>query len=167
MKSSGGKRTTIIHNTFVVGVVLKGINGLAELAGAAILMFTSPAAVRSLIRTLTFHELSEDPHDVIANFLLHSVSSFSENARLFGVLYLAIHGAVKLFLVVTLLRRKYWAYPAAIIVFGAFIVYQMYQYTISHAIAMVILSAIDAAVIVFTLLEYRTIRQVRPPAVAP
>jgi uncharacterized membrane protein len=159
MEEASPRRTrNIVHDSFVVGVVLKGLNGLAELVGAIALFFTTPEAIRSFIRALTLHELTEDPHDVIANVLLNAAKSFSVSTQVFGILYLAIHGVVKLFLVIMLLRRKYWAYPVAIAVFSVFIIYQMYQYTISHAIGLVALSIIDIAVIALTIVEYHNVR---------
>jgi uncharacterized membrane protein len=148
----------LLHDSFIIGLILKGLNGLAELVGATLILFVTPEAVRSFVRALTFHELTEDPHDVLANALLRMAKSFSISTQVFAVLYLAIHGAVKIFLIVMLLRRKYWAYPVAVVIFTIFIIYQVYRYTVTHSISLVLLSVVDVIVIVLTIIEYNSLR---------
>ena len=64
----------------------------------------------------------------------------------------------KLLLVGALLRRKLWAYPIAMIAFGAFILYQLYRFTFTHSIGLIALSVFDLAVIWLIWLEYRALR---------
>jgi len=71
------------------------------------------------------------------------------------IAYLLIHGLVKVFLVVMLLRRRLWAYPTAIAVFTAFGVYQVYQYSYSRSLFLLALTVLDVAVIVLTAWEWR------------
>lgn len=149
----------LLHDSFVIGLILKGLNGLTELVGATVMLFVTPEEVRSFVRALTFHELTEDPHDLLANALLSMAKSFSVGTQVFAVLYLAVHGAVKLFLIVMLLRRKYWAYPVAVGVFTIFIIYQVYRYTITHSMGLVLLSVVDVIVIVLTIIEYNSLRR--------
>jgi uncharacterized membrane protein len=51
-----------LDTTFKIGLVLKGLDGILEVAGGILLLFLSPHAIQQLVRTLTAHELSEDPH---------------------------------------------------------------------------------------------------------
>ena len=149
----------IIHDSFVIGLIFKGLDGLAELVGATVVLFVTPEKVRLFVRALTLHELTEDPNDVLANALLNMAKSFSFSTQVFAVLYLAVHGAVKIFLIVMLLRRKYWAYPVAVVVFAIFIIYQLYRYTVTHSIGLVLLSIVDVIVIVLTIIEYNSLRR--------
>ena len=55
-----------IHLIFVVGILLKALNGVAELILGVALLFTS--ALAGLIRTLVQGELIEDPADLVANY---------------------------------------------------------------------------------------------------
>ena len=56
---------------------------------------------------------------------------------------------------VALLRSKLWAYPAAIAVFGGFVGYQVYRFTLTGGFGLVALSVFDLIVIWFIWLEYR------------
>jgi uncharacterized membrane protein len=149
----------VIHTTFRVGVIAKGIDGFLEIIGGVLLLLLRPETIGELIFLLTEHELSTDPRDIIANYLLRSAGHLSGTAKLFGSLYLLSHGIIKILLVISLLNRKLWAYPAAIIFFIVFIVYQLYRYSFGHSPWLIVLSAFDAAVVALTWEEYRSMRQ--------
>ena len=76
--------------------------------------------------------------------------------------YLLSHGIVKAVLVVGLMREKLWAYPASFAVFGAFIAYQLYRYTFTHDIGLILLTIFDLFVIYLAVHEYRLFRKHLP-----
>jgi uncharacterized membrane protein len=142
------------HAAFVVGIFFKGLDGAAEIIGAVLLLVVPPGAISHAVAMVTQHELSEDPHDFIASRLLRMSERFSADAQFFAAMYLLVHGVVKVLLVWALFRKKLWAYPAAIVVFAAFGVYQMYRYFLSPSFAMIALTVLDVIVIVLTWMEY-------------
>ena len=71
----------------------------------------SPSTIDRLAHTLTAHELGQDPHDRIANYILHTTGHLSSGATLFGAVYLLSHGVAKVVLVVFVFRGRLWAYP--------------------------------------------------------
>jgi len=62
---------------------------------------------------------------------------------------------VKIFLVAGLLRNRRWAYPAALAVFGTFILYQVYRFSYTHSLGLVALTIFDLAVMWLIWREYR------------
>lgn len=150
-----------MHTTFEVGVFLKGVDGVLQIVGAALLLFIKPGQIRHAVVLLTRHALSKNPDDMFANYLLRAAEQLSVNRQLFASLYLFTHGAVKVVLVWALLKGKLWAYPAAILIFAAFSAYQIYQFAISHSIALVVLTVLDIVVIVLTWGEYARLRHPR------
>jgi uncharacterized membrane protein len=56
----------------------------------------------------------------------------------------------KVALVLGLWMKKRWAYPLTIAVFGAFCVYQMYRYALTHSAWMLVLTILDVALIYLT-----------------
>jgi uncharacterized membrane protein len=143
---------------FRVSLVLKGLDGIAEIAGGVALWLVSPAFVNRVVRWLTAGEISEDPHDLIANFLRREASRFSLSGEYFVAVYLLIHGVIKIVIVAALLKDALWAYPIAIVVFFGFIVYQIYQYTLTGGFGLIALSVFDAVIIVLVWLEYRALK---------
>ena len=157
-----------LDRLFEIGIIAKGLNGLVEVIGGLLLLFVTPARVHSWAVRLTQEELSEDPHDFIANHLLHTASGITGGAVLFGSLYLLSHGVIKIFLVVSLLRNKLWAYPLTIVVLSGFVVYQLYRIALHVSFTMVALTVFDLVIIALTIREYKQQRQARrnPPEAA-
>src|SRR5690242_15780413 len=148
-----------LDKTFKIGLVLKGLDGVLEVAGGILLLFLSPAAIEHLVRVLTAHELSEDPHDVVARYLLHTTAHLNHGTTLFGAIYLLSHGIAKVVLVALVLRDKLWAYPWLIGLLLAFIAYQLYQITVVHFSAgLTALTVFDALLVWLTWREYRAKR---------
>ena len=137
-----------IHQVFVVSVLAKGLHALIEIAGGlALYLFSADAIARWL------NEI--DRHDWIARH-------FPAGEQHFYAFYLLSHGLVKVVLVFFLLREKLWAYPASIAVFGLFIAYQLYRYSFTHDIGLILLSLFDLFVIYLAVHEFRLLRKHLP-----
>ena len=157
-----------LDKTFKIGLVLKGLDGILEVAGGILLLFLSPHAIEHLARALTAHELSEDPHDLIARYILHTASHLTSSTTLFGAIYLLSHGITKIVLVALVLRDKLWAYPWLIALLLAFIAYQLYRITAVHFSAgLTALTVFDAVLVWLTWREYQARRTRRHPVKAP
>jgi uncharacterized membrane protein len=161
-----------LDRTFKIGLVLKGLDGVLEVIGGILLLFLSPQAIQHLVRGLTAHELSEDPHDLIARYLLHTTAHLHHGTTLFGAIYLLSHGIAKIVLVALVLKDKLWAYPWLIGLLLAFIAYQLYQITAVHFSAgLTLLTIFDAILVWLTWREYRAKRahqhQARAAVAAP
>jgi uncharacterized membrane protein len=148
-----------LDKTFKIGLVLKGLDGILEVIGGILLLFLTPAAIQHVVRVLTAHELSEDPHDLIARYLLHTTAHLHHGTTLFGAIYLLSHGIAKIVLVALVLRDKLWAYPWLIALLLAFIGYQLYQITAVHfSVGLTLLTVFDAILVWLTWREYRAKR---------
>src|SRR5215472_15155569 len=157
-----------LDTTFKIGLVLKGLDGILEVAGGILLLFLSPHAIQHLVRALTAHELGEDPHDLIARYLLHSTAHLNTSITIFGAIYLLSHGIAKIVLVVLVLKDKLWAYPWLIALLLAFIAYQLYRITAVHfSIGLTLLTIFDAFLVWLTWREYRSKRARARPGRAP
>ena len=146
---------TILNNAFKTGMTIKGIDGVLETIGSLLLWVVHPSALNTIVRALTQHELSRDPHDFIAVHLLRASETLMDSNRLFASLYLLAHGITKVGLVVALWKNALWAYPLTICVFAAFSAYQAYRFSHSHSIAMLLLTIFDVVLIYLTWLEWR------------
>jgi uncharacterized membrane protein len=146
---------SLLRATFRTGITVKGIDGLLETIGGVLLWVISPSAMNHTVALLFQHELSRDPDDFIGVHLLHISKELTDSNRLFASIYLLSHGIVKIVLAVALWLDDLWAYPLAIFVFGAFGVYQMYRYSHTHSMALLVLTVFDAALLWLTWAEYR------------
>lgn len=148
-----------LHLAFRIGLFLKGAFALTEsIAGIAAYFFTQ-RLLHSLVYTITQDELAEDSRGLIANFLRQSVNHFTGNTQHFAAYYLLGHGVVKLWLIIGLLRKQLWYYPVAIAVFGLFVVYQLYRFSFTHSLWLLLITALDLAVMALTWYEYQFLRR--------
>jgi uncharacterized membrane protein len=145
-----------LHELFEIGVVLKGINAVLELASGLLLLVVD---VRGIVETLVEDHLVDDPHDFLATHIQGALQKLSPGAEVYSGLYLISHGAVKMVLVWGLLKKKLWAYPASLVVLAFFIVYQTYKLLQTHSIALLLLTIFDASLMYLIWREYHYMRK--------
>jgi uncharacterized membrane protein len=145
----------ILHRAFLLGIWLKGIDGVLEVIGGGLLLVTSSATLNRLVLALTQHELIEDPHDWFATMLRQTAAHLSVSTQLVGSLYLLVHGLVKLGIVVGVWRGYRWAYPVAIGFLVLFISYQLYRLSYQPSLGLLLLTLFDIVVVGLTWREYR------------
>lgn len=151
----------ILRDTFRTGITLKGIDGVLETIGGVLVWFIKPSALSEPLQWLCQHELSRDPHDFIAMQLLHVSQKFANSDPLFASLYLLSHGLTKVVLVIALWLDRLWAYPLTIFVLGVFMVYQVYRFTHTHSVMLVVLTIFDGILIFLTWEEFREQERLR------
>lgn len=144
----------LLDRSFRVSISLKGLHALLETIGAIALLKIDPQMMNRFVWAVLHQELSEDPQDFVATHLVRASQYFAGSGKYFASLYLLSHGAVKLVLVVALLRNKLWAYPLMIATLAAFVCYQSYRFALSHSVAMILLTLFDVVVILLTWFEY-------------
>jgi len=137
-----------IHQVFVVSVLAKGLHALFEIAAGLALYLVSSDRIARL--------LDEVGH---GEWIARHLPLSQQNLYAF---YLLSHGLVKSVLVVGLLKEKLWAYPASFVVFGLFIAYQLYRYSFTHDVGLILLSIFDLFVIYLAVHEYRLLRRHLP-----
>lgn len=146
---------TLLDKTYELGLLIKGVDGTLELIGGMLLVLVPPTAISGLARFLTQREITEDPHDFVANHILAYGDALAHGQHLFASLFLLTHGAVKVALVIALLRQKLWAYPWALGVLALFLVYQAYLLITQPSVWMVLLTILDIVVIALVWREWR------------
>ena len=152
---------SLLRGSFRAGITIKGLDGVLETTGGLLVWFIKPSSLSVTLQALFQHELSRDPHDVIAAHLLHVSQRFANSDPLFASIYLFSHGLVKVVLAIALWLDKLWAYPLALFVFSAFSVYQVYRYSHTHSATLLWLTVFDVAVVYLTWREYREQKSAR------
>ncbi len=140
---------------FRVGIAIKALDGLLEVAAGLLLPWVSVGAIERFVTAITQEEISEDPTDLVANALRRSVEHFSRGSKAYAVVYLMVHGLIKIGLVVALWRNRRWAFPLALWVLGAFVAYQSYRCVRDYSFGLLAITVVDIVVIGLVWLEYR------------
>ncbi|MFD1721280.1 DUF2127 domain-containing protein [Amnibacterium endophyticum] len=156
-----GRHDRVLDVVFLVGVVLKGLDGLFELVAGVPLLFIGPQRLDALAQSFTAEELQEDPHDLVAHLVLHGAAAATSGGLLFAAVYLLVHGVVKLAVVAALIAGAHRVQPWAIGVLIAFVVFQLVEMTMHFSIGLVLITLLDLVVIVLAWREYRKRRTFR------
>jgi uncharacterized membrane protein len=142
-----------------IGIIIKGIDGFLEfVAGTAILI--SPRLVHMMLSMLA-SELGQHnarPFQFIAEYIGRVDTQLLHSGLVFLTLFLIIHGAVKLGLVYCLLKRIEKAYPAALVILCAFLVYQVYVLITDPSILMAFFTVLDVVIIWLVWTEYQELK---------
>ena len=150
----------IVHVAFELSLALKGAFALAEIAASIFAYFVTRQFLLDLVHAIVRTELTEDPRDFVANYLLHAAQGLSVSSQHFTAFYLLSHGVIKLWLIIGLWRRKPGYYPAAIAVFGLFIFYQLYRYSFTLSLSLLLITVLDVFVIGLTWIEYKRLHRI-------
>jgi uncharacterized membrane protein len=142
---------------FKIAMIVKGIDGAVELIGAITLLLVSGGAIQTLINDVISRDLLGPPDGSLARHFVAGTAEFASGNRTFAVVYLGLHGIVKLLLVVALLRKIRPVYPVAVVVLGLFVGYEIYRATQTGSVLLPFLAALDVAIIVLVIREYRAL----------
>ena len=157
------QRTSRASNTerlFKIALGVKGADGGIQLLGALLLIIVPPTVISGLANTLITRDLLGDPNGGIAKHLQTAASHFADgSSRWFAIIYLLLHGVIKLGLVLALLRKILPAYPIGITVLTAFVVYEIWRAVHSGSIALPVFATIDIVIIVMVAREYLQLRR--------
>ena len=143
------------HEFFRISIFLKGLYSFFEFLAGLILFFVTSKQIFIFIYDIFQSEFLQDVREFIINHMPHALGSLPESVKLFISLYLLSHGIIKLGLIIALWNEKKWAYPLAIVIFGGFIVYQIYRYIFQPSLVLLFLTDLDMVVIILTWLEWR------------
>lgn len=138
-----------LHQLFLLSVALKGLHALVELAGGIALYFFSTDVILQWL-----WEASRSS-DWMARF----AQGFTKPEHEFYAFYLVSHGIVNGAIVAGLLLRKRWSYHATFVVLTLFIAYQLYRYSYTHDIGLIVISSIDLIVMALAWNEYRLFKR--------
>jgi uncharacterized membrane protein len=147
-----------IHRLFEIGVSLKGLHAVVELILGAVILTANPIAVSNLFVRLALEQQSRGSAAFIVGFLLDLARIVEHGGQHFAGIYLVVAGLINMTLVIGLLTRALWSYPAALGALALFMAYQLFRYSHTHAVTLIVLFLFDAVVWFLIWQEYRFLR---------
>jgi len=142
------------HKIFQAGLYVKGIYGILESIAGIITLLVSQRTMTRLVQFIFGQELIEDPHDFFGSFFMNIASNLSVRMHVFIGLYILVHGLVNVGMVLSLVHKKRWAYPAVGILLGIFVIYQIYTIFHTYSLLMIILTITDIIILALLKFEY-------------
>src|SRR5689334_11979005 len=102
--SKGPKTTT--EKLFDVAITIKGIDGGVQIIGAIVLALVPTAVITHLANAIVTRDLLGDQEGTLAHHLTKAAADFAGGGtRTFALIYLLLHGLIKVGLVLALLRK--------------------------------------------------------------
>lgn len=150
--------SSLFERAYMIGVGIKGFDGLIELL-AGLWLLISPASLHGLLTGL-MGEAQEHQGKYaafIAEYIAHIDKDLAKGGLIVVVIFLISHGVVKLALVYALLKKLLWAYPYALVVLIGFLVYQVYVFVLHPSIGMGVFALLDVAIIWLVWREWRAL----------
>lgn len=155
METSSEREITKI---FKIGVLIKSIQGALEIIAGIFLMFVSTDSIINYIKEFAHEELVENSHDMMSIFLSYVSHHIFLSGTYFLIIYLLSHGLIKLFLIIGLIHKKLWAYYSFIIILSFFTIYEIYRYSITYSLPLLIFLSFDILFIYFTWMEAKILK---------
>lgn len=140
---------------FDLALILKAVNGGLEMLGAALVLAVPPALVIKIVEFLTGGEIGQDVDDPIATALQSAAQTFTVHSHYLLAAYLALHGLVKVLLVMGIFAGKKIAYPLFMIALVLFGSYEAYRGFMRQELLLQVVAVFDFSLLVLTAYEYR------------
>lgn len=141
----------VSFNAMLLG---KSIFAFVEFLFGLLLIFIPLDLIKSTIQ----HLAASIAFAPLSSMITNAGERLTSDATLFAVIYLLLHGALKLVTLALLWRKILWSYPLSIVLLLGFITYQMFEFFNHGAIPMLALCVVDLVMITLTLLEYRKLK---------
>ncbi|RLK54201.1 DUF2127 domain-containing protein [Actinokineospora cianjurensis] len=152
-----------MHGLFRVALAVKAVDGGAQLLGGLVLAIIPTTVLTGLANDLLTRDLVGNHDGTLAHHLATAIRDFGNpGTRVFAVVFLLLHGMVKLGLVAALYRQVRPAYPVAVLILTAFVVYELIRAAHTGSIALPFFAALDLITIALVLREYRDLRKRSP-----
>jgi len=156
-----GPKRRVLRIAFLAAVVVKGLDGVIEtLAGIAVAILGT-AGVYELVIQFTAPELDLHPASKTIHLLRHGASDLSHASSRFVVIWLLVHGILKLVLAVELLRGRSWIFPAAALILSAFVAFMTYKLSVHFSGWLLAFALFDLMTVILVLNEWRSHRMSR------
>jgi uncharacterized membrane protein len=140
---------------FDLALLLKAVNGGLEILAAFLVLVIPPTLILEVVSYLTGGELGVDSDDPITTALRDAAHAFAVHTHYLLALYLVLHGAIKVILVIGIFRGKRIAYPLFMIALALFSAYEAYRGFTRQEGLLQALALFDFILLILTAYEYR------------
>ena len=119
-----GKKTSAVHLAYLAALTIKGFDGAVEILVGLVIFLTGPQAIYHWVVRVTAPELYDGSHVAAVHAIRSGAEHLATTGAHFVEFYLAVHGLLKLALVLVLLRGGgRWIFPVGALILASFIGY--------------------------------------------
>jgi uncharacterized membrane protein len=146
--------TGLFHLGYMVTVAIKGLDGAIETALGLLIAITGTQRLADAILDFIVPELEQHPESRVLQAAHHGATNLAQNSGHFAVVYLLIHGLLKVAIAYNLLQEKSWIFVPAMIVLTGFIAFMGMHLAQHWSIWLFGLAMFDAITLALVVNEY-------------
>jgi uncharacterized membrane protein len=149
------KRLPLLHDAYLAVILIKGIDGAIEALAGLVLAATGPERIYEWVIRLTAPELTG--HHPALHAIRSGATRLAESSHEFVIVYLLVHGLLKLGIVVALLRGGgRWLFPIASLILAGFVAYMSWHLTMHRSGWLLGFALFDLLTLALVLNEWRS-----------
>lgn len=145
----------LLDVSFNTMLIFKSLFALGETLAGLVLIFIP----LDLIKAAIHHVAAVLPLTSLSVLVTEAGQRLTSDATLFAIVYLLLHGVLKLGTLALLWKKILWSYPLSVALLVGFIIYQLFEFSQRGALSMLVLCGVDVLMIALTLLEYRKLKK--------
>lgn len=155
------KGATILNILFRVTMTGKIVYGTLRLILGFALLRLVGSPFSDIFYTLLSHELITDPNDILLQAVMPLLKYLAFPVTYFIAFYILFWGFLDIFLGISLLKDKIWAFPTSLILIGVFVIYEIYRFFHTHSVILACIIVIDLILMWLIYKEYLRITSVQ------
>jgi len=151
------KPNPLFHLAYVVTIAVKGIDGAIETILGLAVLITGPLRFNSFLMTLAVFDMAEPAtENGFMHLLRNGASQLLGTSIDFVVIYLLLHGLLKLGLALVLLTgRGRWVYPVATVILLGFLAFMSWHLAEHWSNWVLVFALFDLVTLLLVLNEWR------------
>lgn len=151
------KRPQLMHDAYLGAILIKGFDGAVETLAGLVIALTGPDRIYEWVFRLTAPELTGGQHHPALHAIRSGAAKLANGPHHFVIVYLLLHGLLKLGVAVALLKgTARWVFPAASLVLTGFIAYMSWRLTLHWSDWLLGAALFDLLTLGLVLNEWRT-----------
>lgn len=151
-------RTALFHRAYQAAIAIKGLDGAIETLAGLLVAIAGAERIYNFAVWITAPEIASNPDSKTAHLIRHGASGLMQGAETFVVIYLLVHGILKLGIAINLLRDKNWIFRPAIVILSGFVIFMSYKLTRHWSIWLLSFALFDVLTIALVVNEWRNHR---------
>ena len=154
MGANLAKRPQLLHDAYLGAILIKGFDGAVEALAGLFIAVTGTERLYEWAIRFTAPELSG--HHPALHAIRSGAEKLANGPHHFVIVYLLVHGLLKLGVVVALLRgTARWIFPAASLILTGFIVYMSWRLSLHWSDWLLGFAVFDVLTLALVLNEWR------------
>jgi uncharacterized membrane protein len=149
---------SLAHRAYLVAISIKGLDGAFELLLGGIVAVLGAQRFSAWLISWSAPEIAGNPEGHMMRFVRHSADGLAHASTAFVIVYLLVHGVLKLGIAINLLRGKSWIYPVAVVVLTGFILFMCYRLTTHWSAWLFGFAGFDVITLALVINEWRSPR---------